>query len=126
MQAEIRHLLTPDIDPDTYVPDDPERFAFLVQMLAGPSGEPGEESFQFEVCTPGWLLQQVRQDGYMNGRHHVVVDTFDWPALQTYFQRLITRCAGADWHEVATKLARYGYWEFEDYTPAPAETHPVR
>lgn len=52
MQAEIRHLLTPDIDPDTYVPDDPDRFLFLVQMLAGTAGQPGEESFQFEVCTP--------------------------------------------------------------------------
>jgi hypothetical protein len=41
MHAEIRHLLTPDIDPDTYVPDDPDRFMFLVQMLAGPAGEKG-------------------------------------------------------------------------------------
>lgn len=55
MRAEIRHLLTPDIDPDTFVPDDPERFSFLVQMLAGPLSEEGEESFQFNVCTPGWL-----------------------------------------------------------------------
>jgi hypothetical protein len=122
MQAEIRHLLTPDINPDTYVPDDPDRFAFLVQMLAGPAGEPSEESFQFEVCTPGWLHQQVQRDGPLNGRHHVIVDTFNWPALQTYFQHLVTSCTGADWHEVATKLARYGYWEFEDYTPAPGET----
>ncbi|AUI60401.1 immunity 8 family protein [Amycolatopsis sp. BJA-103] len=119
MHAEIRYLHTPDMEPDTYVPDDPDRFLFLVQMLAGPVGEPGEESFDFEVCTPGWLHQQVQQDGLRNGRHHVIVDTFDWPALQTYFQNLVATCTGADWNEVSAKLARYGRWEFEDYTPAP-------
>jgi hypothetical protein len=124
MRAEIHHLLTPDIDPETFAPDDPERFAFLVQMLAGPAGEPGEESFQFEVCTPGWLQDQVRREGPMSGRHHVVVDTFSWPALQSYFQRLVYRCSGADWREVATKLSRYGYWEFEDYTRATGDTAP--
>ncbi|MGW2660734.1 immunity 8 family protein [Nocardia tengchongensis] len=116
MQAEIRHLLTPDIDPDTFVPDDPERFMFLVQMIAGPAGEPGDESFQFEVCTPGWLHDQVQREGPMTGRHRVIVDHFDWGALHAYFHRLVTRCPGNDWHEVAEKLSRYGYWEFEDYT----------
>lgn len=126
MQAQIRHLLTPDIDPDTFVPHDPDRFAFLVQMLAGPVDEPGEESFQFEICTPGWLHQQIQRDGPINGRHHVIVDTFNWPALQNYFQHLVTRCTGATWHEVATKLARYGYWEFEDYTPTTDQATPAQ
>lgn len=115
MRYEVRHLLTPDIDPDTFVPDDPDRFVFLVQMLAGPLGERGEESFQFLVCTPGWLQEQVERDGAMNGRHHVIVTTFNWPYLQDYFDRLVERCTGEDWNEVATKLSRYGYWEFEDY-----------
>ena len=28
-RAEIRYLLTPDIEPETYAPEDPERFVFL-------------------------------------------------------------------------------------------------
>jgi hypothetical protein len=119
MRAEIRYLLTPDIEPATFVPDDPDRFMFLVEMIAGPAGEPGEESFQFEVCTPGWLLERARTHGPSTGRHYVIVDRFDWPALQTYFRKLVAGCQGADWHEVATRLSRYGYWEFEDYEPAP-------
>jgi hypothetical protein len=126
MRAEIHHLLTPDIDPAAFVPDDPERFAFLVQMLAGPAGEEGEESFQFEVCTPGWLRDRVRTEGPMSGRHFVIVDSFNWPVLQSYFQRLVTRCWGADWHEVATKLSRYGFWEFEENTPEVDDTTPER
>jgi hypothetical protein len=74
MQAEIRHLLTPDIDPDTFVPDHPDRFMFLVDMPAGPAAGPGEESFQFEVCTPGWLHERARHDGPITGRHYVIVD----------------------------------------------------
>src|SRR5260221_6324103 len=124
MQAEIHYLHTPDIDPDTFAPDDPERFAFLVQMHAGPAGGKGEESFDFEVCTPGWLLERARREGPMNGRHLVIIDTFNWPALQSYFQRLVSPCPGSDWHEVATKLSRYGHWEFEDYTQATSQTNP--
>jgi len=116
MRAQIRHLLTPDIDPTTFVPEDPERFMFLVQMLAGPSDGQGEESFQFTVCTPGWLQDQVNREGPMPGAHHVVVGTFDWPALEVLFQRLVFQCAGADWNEVATKLSRYGLYEFADGT----------
>jgi hypothetical protein len=117
MRAEIHHLLTPDIDPDTFVPDDAERFAFLVQVLAGPVGGHGEESFEFTVCTPGWLAEQIQRDGPMTGRHHVIVNSFDWPALVSFFQRLVAGCTGSDWHEVASKLSRFGHYEFEDYTP---------
>ncbi|MFI6166325.1 Imm8 family immunity protein [Nocardia sp. NPDC051052] len=118
MRAEIRELLTPDIDSDTFVPDDPDRFCFLVQMLAGPAGDEGEESFQFEVCTPGWLSERIERDGPINGRHYVIVNNFHWPTLQNYFERLVTRIWGDNWREIATELSRYGGWEFEDYTAA--------
>jgi hypothetical protein len=39
--------------------------------------------------------------------------TFDWLALESFFQRLVSRCTGADWHEVATKLGRSGHHEEE-------------
>ncbi|MFG1645559.1 immunity 8 family protein [Amycolatopsis sp. NPDC049252] len=118
MRAEIRFLLTPDIEPESYVPEDPERFMFLVQMIAGPAGEPGEESFCFEVCTPGWLRDEALRDGPISGRHHVIVDRFDWPSLLKYFDGLVASCEGADWTEVTGKLSRYGLWEFEDYRPS--------
>ena len=42
---------------------------------------------------------------------------YDWPALVAYFEALVAGCHGANWHEAAERLARYGWWEFEDYTP---------
>jgi hypothetical protein len=116
MRAQIRHLLTLDIDPNTFAPEDPERFMFMVQMLAGPSDGPGEESFQFIVCTPGWLQDQVSREGPMLSTHHVIVGTYDWPALKTFFEQLASRCTGADWREAATKLSRHSDYEYADWT----------
>lgn len=115
VRAEIRHLLTPGLDPDTHVPTDPDQF-FLVQLIAGPVGGPGEESFQFLVCTPAQLAERVRRDGPLNGHHLVIVEDFHWPTIRRYFERLVARVSGRDWREVADKLGRYGLYEFEDYT----------
>jgi hypothetical protein len=107
-------LKTPDIDPDTHVPDDPENFAFLVEMIAGPSNGPGDEQFQFIVCTAGYLAEQVRRRGPMPGHHLVIVDRYHWPTIKEYFERLVTRVWGADWREVARKLSRHSIYEFEE------------
>ncbi|MEW9551175.1 immunity 8 family protein [Nonomuraea sp. NPDC050783] len=118
MKAAIRYLHTPDIDPGTYVPDDPQRFMFLVQMIAGPDDGPGDESFDFTVCTPQWLQDQVeRDDRPISGAHHVIVSTYDWAAIESFFDRLVNQCTGATWSEVTTKLSRYGHYEFADYIP---------
>jgi len=118
MRAELKELHSPDVhDLATFVPDDPARFCVLIQLIAGPEGEPGEESFDVVVCTPAWLSDQVRAHGPFSGRHHLVVETFDWPVLREYFANLVRGCEGRDWREVATKLSRHGAWEFEDYRP---------
>jgi hypothetical protein len=118
MRAELKELHSPDVhDLATFVPDDPARFGVLIQLIAGPEGEPGEESFDVVVCTPAWLSDQVRAHGPLSGRHHLVVETFDWPVLREYFANLVRGCEGRDWREVATKLSRHGAWEFEDHRP---------
>lgn len=122
MRAEIKELHSPDAyDLATFVPDDPARICVLVQIIAGPEGEPGEESFDVVVCSPGWLSDQVRAHGPTSGRHHLVVETFDWPVLRKYFVNLVHSCEGEDWSEVAAKLSRHGAWEFEDYQPYQPE-----
>ena len=50
-------------------------------------------------------------------RHHLLMESFDWPTLSSYIKRRVHECEGATWREVAEKLARLGYWEFEDYRP---------
>lgn len=97
-----------------WVPAD-ESWAWGLRVFAGPDDAAGEESFDLTVCSVAWLSERVHADGVFDGRHHVVVESYDWPALRSYVERRVRECAGGTWREVAEKLARFGYWEFEDY-----------
>lgn len=51
MEAEIRYPHTSDIDPGTFVAEDPDRFTFMVQLIVSPADGESGESFGFEVST---------------------------------------------------------------------------
>jgi hypothetical protein len=62
MRASLKRLHSPDVgNLQTFQPADD--FGILVQMFAGPYGRAGEESFDFILCTPGWLLKEVEKKG---------------------------------------------------------------
>lgn len=88
-----------------------------LRIIAGPSGELGEESFDITVCSPAWVAEHVAREGIVDGRHLLIVQQFDWNSIKAYIEGRVGACEGADWTEVANKLARLGYWEFEDYQP---------
>lgn len=104
-------------EPGSYVSPDPFDDSFWLRMLVGPQGGPGEESFDVLVCTPGWLARAVAEEGPQVGRHRLVVEKLDLPAAETFLRRQIERLEAATWDELAAKVARLGYWEFEDYRP---------
>ena len=117
-RAEIRRLHSPDV-PNlmTYLPEDAGDFGFLLQIIAGPVGSAGEESFDVVVCTAGWISHHLGPEGILAGRHHLVVDTYDYGKLKGFLQRYVEQCSGSSWEEVAIRLGRLGKWEFEDYRP---------
>lgn len=116
MQAEIRRLHTPDVDDlANFEPADPENFALLVQVIAGPAGGPGEESFDLEVVTPKHLAARVAR-GPMSGRHLLIVRRFDAEEIRQWINQAVASCSGQTWQEVAGRLGRIGHWEFEDYS----------
>jgi hypothetical protein len=49
---------------------------------------------------------------------HPLLSRWDFDVLQRAISDLCSRTEGSDWNEVATKLSRYGGWEFEDYREA--------
>ncbi len=117
MRAVIRSLASLDVDDlDSWVPES-ESWALGLQLLAGPDDGPGEESFDITVCSLAWLAERVRRDGVYDGRHHLVVEGFDWSALWTFVERRVQQCQGTTWRDVALQLARLGYWEVEDHQP---------
>lgn len=115
MRAAVRHIGGDDFrDLSSWQPESAE-WSLLVRILAGPADGPGEESFDITVCSVEWLASLVRRHGLVDGRHHLILDRFDWPTLKSYIERRVHQCTGDDWDEVSAKLARLGLWEFEDY-----------
>lgn len=116
MRAQIKKFHSPDIlDLENFVPKDPERFAFLLQVFIGPEGQDGQESFDIEVCTPKWLIQNYTDDTVIIGRHYLIVFKYDFKRITETIKAFCKNCTGETWAEVAIKLSRLGMWEFEDY-----------
>jgi hypothetical protein len=117
MRAELKSL---DLDPDpATLPGDPAAFEVLARMLVGPADGPGEESYEITVCTPEWLAQACRRTGGIyNPRHHLVVtfEHFDKRALEAWLAAVVREVQADTWSEIAQRLSRLGYWEFEDYS----------
>lgn len=117
MRAALRDLiLSPD--PRT-LPGNPEAFAFGVQLLVGPEGGPGEESFELTVCSPEWLAEQCRSGEPVNGLHKIIVgwDTYDERALRDWLEAHVHAVQAATWDGIASQLCLLGAWEFESYRP---------
>lgn len=118
MQAELRSLFSTDVDDlASYAPG--ETFCLTLRALVGPVDLPGEESFDFELCSPAWLAAEVEREHLVSGRFHLFMVRFDFAAVERYIARRIAQATGTDWPEIATKLARWSRWEFEDYVELP-------
>lgn len=123
MMAEVRWFHSPDIDDlAQYVPDVPDCFSFLLQVMVGPAGSPGEESFDLEVCTPQWLCTRHLREDIVIGRHRLIVVEFNFKRIADFITANCRRCSGTSWQEVAEKVGRLGMWEFEDYQSTSTDT----
>jgi immunity protein 8 of polymorphic toxin system len=109
-------------EPETYVSPDPVDDAFWLRMLVGPQEGPGEESFDVLVCTPAWLARVVSEEGPQIGRHRLILSTLNLREAEEFLQRRIEGLHGSTWTDLAAKIGRLGYWEFEDYTPSMSAT----
>jgi hypothetical protein len=53
----------------------------------------------------------------VSGRHHLFLFEYDFGRIKAAIQGIVDRASGETWSDVATQIARYGQWEFEDYEP---------
>lgn len=115
MRAVVRHIMF-DPEPRT-LPSEAEHLAFGVRLILGPADGPGEESFDLTVCSPEWIAARAKQERFVDGRHHVIVDaeSFDPADLRRWLDLRISSVEAPTWPKVGEKLARLGFWEFEDY-----------
>jgi hypothetical protein len=117
MKAEITDFHSPDIDWEGATPAEwRARHNVLVQLFAGPRGGRGAESFTLMACTPEFIEEIVREAGVVDGRHHLVMASLDRELIERHLRRHIESLEADDWSELASKIGRFGLWEFEDYS----------
>jgi hypothetical protein len=81
----------------------------------GPADSPGAELFYFNVCSPRWIEKNPPPKGFEFMHSFIVLSRWDYDVLHRAVSDLCLHTEGDDWREVATKLSRYGSWEFSDY-----------
>ncbi|HXZ14242.1 MAG TPA: immunity 8 family protein [Candidatus Sulfotelmatobacter sp.] len=118
MRAEVKSIHTVDVEPlELHPPAKLDCFCVWVRAMVGVRGETGQESFDIGVCAPKWLEERCQKDGFVLGRHYLVVDGYNVPFIKKAITKLIESYEGSTWAEIGGKIARVGHWEFEDYRP---------
>ena len=118
MKAELKWLHSPDVDLDIFEPEQPDCFGFLLQAGIGPAGSDAADTFDLQVCTPGWLVDRYRRDGgppYRFGTNLMIVFSYDLGVIRGALRHQCDRITGANWEELAAELSRIAAWEFDGY-----------
>lgn len=106
---------TPSLTLNAYSPGDPTDFACTFGLTIGPTNDQGGEQFYLKVCSPKWLTRACEKDGFVWGRHHLIVPEYNLAAIMKVITKFVENCSGGSWQEVAARLSRIAAWEFENY-----------
>ena len=115
MQAEIKSIMSPDIDFQVFYPEDDTCFSFLIQVIVGIKGKDGGDAFSIEVCTPKWFEQNYHDTDIVFGRGKLIVFNYNIEKVIKRITQYCESCFGDTWDDIACKISRIGLWEFEDY-----------
>ncbi len=118
MRMKIKGLYNLDNDEllTDYKPATIDNFRFLLRILVTQTDAHGEESFDVTVCTPKWLQEHCQKDDVLFMRHHVVVLEYDRDTLTKAIISKVEEIEADNWQKLGNRLARYAFWEFEDYS----------
>ena len=118
MKAELKWLSSPDVELETFVPERPDCFGFLLQVGIGPAGSDAADTFDLQVCTPAWLVERHGRDGAPPcrfGTSLMIVFAYDLAVIRGAFHYHCERCTGETWADIVARLRRIADWEFDGY-----------
>lgn len=115
MRAVLKVLSSIDLPDGTSSPPDPTDCWVVVTASIGIAGDDGSDNFTFYVSTPRRLERIVADESQLWGRHLLIVEQFDWVLVRNAIEKICDEVTGDTWDAIASRLSRYGAWEFEDY-----------
>jgi hypothetical protein len=116
MRAGLRGFSSSDVpDLEAWRPDDAECFELQLTAFIGPDSGGGEEMFDFRVCTAAWLAENPPPKNFEFLSNTILMGRWEYEALNRAPGDLRFRTEGGDWKQIATRLSRYGRWQYEDY-----------
>ena len=118
-------------DGEKVRPENPSHFGIFCQAFVGEVGTDQPDAFEFIVCTPSWLAENVIQRGKPIEQQHgfnqygeevsgltlprgyVVVREWRYADLKRGLEKLCAALAAPEWSVAAERLNRYLVWERE-------------
>lgn len=115
MFAELKGLMTQSLESlEDFHPSDHEFFEVKVEACIGTKDIEGGDIFVITVVTPKYLDQKYSHQDAPFLLHTLLVKEWNPGLIRERIRKMVTSVSGKDWPELAQKLSRYGYWEFED------------
>ena len=116
MKPVVKSIFSSDIDDlINFIPDKDNNFCIQVRAIVGPDNGEGEESVDFEICTPLWLKQKYGPDNVITGSDKLIVFRYDYKSIKAKITRLLESCEGDTWENCGNQMSKFGLWEFENY-----------
>ena len=120
MQADLKFVMSCDIDERVYWPEEEDNFSFTIDATIGSRDENAGDILHFYVCTPKWIFANMINKGFDDygvfGRHMIIVEEYDFDKIKLMLAKLCRDTSGSDWSQIACKLSKHGAWEYTDQT----------
>lgn len=118
MRGRVVNIFSPDIDDlNSFYPEDSESFSFMLRIMVGADTLSGEESFDIEILTPKWLMDNYSSDEVILGRNKMIVFEYNINRIKNKITKIIEAQTSDNWEELASKIGKIALWEFDDYRP---------
>jgi hypothetical protein len=116
MKSEIKDFFGSGMDEplELYQPKITDNFGILIDLEIGIVGKEGADLFYVMLCTPKWLIENMKQEEIVLGLHYLIVFEYNYEKLYKKLVELFC-IEGSNWDEITNKLSYIGHYEFQDY-----------
>ena len=106
MMPELKWMFSPDVEIETFAPEEGAPWGFLLQIGLAPPGIDGADSFDVIVCSPDWIPLHYGSDAIVDGRFHLIMATYSEAILKSYIERTARNSAAPTWNEVVDRFGQ--------------------